>query len=129
VKKMLAAGASGYVPKTVGRQALEGAIRTAAAGCRTLVNTSPPNWPGSTSGREEGIECWVSKGFTQRPQRENKIRRRVDTGLCTAETRTRAGVALRERAASRLPSWEGLGGGFTSVRQVTGGSSQERPVQ
>jgi DNA-binding NarL/FixJ family response regulator len=32
VKKMLAAGASGYVPKTAGIEALEGAIRTAAAG-------------------------------------------------------------------------------------------------
>ncbi len=32
VKKMLAAGAAGYVPKTVGRDALERAIRTAAAG-------------------------------------------------------------------------------------------------
>ncbi len=32
VKKMLAAGAAGYVPKTVGRESLEGAIRTAAAG-------------------------------------------------------------------------------------------------
>jgi two-component system response regulator DesR len=32
VKKMLAAGASGYVPKTAGREALQCAIRTAAAG-------------------------------------------------------------------------------------------------
>jgi DNA-binding NarL/FixJ family response regulator len=32
VKKMLAAGASGYVSKTAGREAFERAIRTAAAG-------------------------------------------------------------------------------------------------
>lgn len=32
VKKMLAAGASGYVPKMAGREAFERAIRTAAAG-------------------------------------------------------------------------------------------------